>query len=293
MERIRQVKAELGSLQMDHIGEKIIKKREYELISLFTKVLDADKKQPKNAEVRYRYAHFLMQKKQYLNAILFFKQALKINENPECTFPIKEDQLMKAHLYIGYCAGQMLKESLVKANELNVEQAHMNYLNTEGLSLDEVLDKLKNQTEFYDAYVNGEKRTISLEEYLKYKAGQYGNVMLISFVENRVFIKVGSQLEGELPLGMGELLRTILINIIQKGIATYDDIREDFDQDWRTITRYMSRINSKVRDDGTGLRLLKLTQGTFENRYPQSLELAADNYMIVFRQSDFYEDGII
>lgn len=293
LERIRQVKTELGRLRIDQIGEKIIKKRECELFSLFSKVLEADKKQPKNAEVRYRYAHFLMQKEQYLNAILYFNQALKINENPECTFPITEDQLIKAHLYIGYCSGQMLKASLAKANELNVEEAHMKYLDTEGLSLDEVLEKLKNQTEHYDAYVNGEKRTISLEEYLKYKAGHYGDNVLISFVENRVFIKVGSQLEEELSLGMGELLRTLLVNVIEKGVATYEDIRQDFNQEWRTITRYISRINSKVRDDGGRLRLLKLTQGTFENRYPQSIELATDNYIVVFRQRDFYEDGII
>ncbi|RHW35913.1 hypothetical protein D1B33_12530 [Lysinibacillus yapensis] len=291
MERLRQTKYEYERLRADYehdedrIGRQAIKQREKALRDQFREIIQHDKK---NAEVHYRYGYFWMEKGEYLNAITNFEKALRKNDSSNVTFPLEKAQEIKAHMFIGYCAGQLVKHSLAKVNELNVEEAQFDFGEIEGKSLDEVLDMLKYQSEHYLAFHNGEKRSLSLEEYLKFKAGDYGDVILISFIESEVFIKVGPHNPKALNVGLGEKLRLILEKILKNGVITYDDFRMEYpNANWRAVNQTMTRINQRVRE--SGLRILEIPEGTFQERYPQKIQLAATNYIVVFRQSDFAE----
>ena len=290
MERLRLNKYEYERMKADYeededlIGRLAIKQRELALKDQFKSIKKDDKKN-ENAEVNYRYGYFLMEQGEHLDAIATFERALRINRKRNVTFPLEKAQEIKAHMFIGYCAGQIVKESLAKANELDVENT---YLEIEGKPIDEVIDMLKNQSEHYLAFHNGEKRSLSLEEYLKFKAGAYGEVILISFIESDVFIKVGNHEPEALSIGLGEKLRFMLEVILNKGVVTYEELQGEYHGvDWRAINQTMTRINQTVR--ANDLKILGIPEGTFHERYPKKIQLVTMNCIIVFRQSDFVE----
>ncbi|SOC11383.1 hypothetical protein SAMN05880501_106142 [Ureibacillus xyleni] len=298
MEQLRREKAAYGRKMVrvrnqdtpELTGERYLQKKERELRRRFVRILNADKN---NAEVRYRYGIFLMDRKKYSRAIQKFEEAIKINDKRNRTYPLEKAQLLKAHMLIGYCAGQLLKGSLEKAEELNIEEASFDYsLKVEGREIQEVMLMLENATEHYTAYINGKKQILSLEDYLHYKAGLHGDMILISFVEKDVFIKVGQHEKRNVPNDLSALLRFQLETILEKGMVTYDDIRFEYESDrsWATHRKYVSRINELAEVEDAGEKIFKVSEGTFQNRYPQSFELATSNYIVVFRQSQFYED---
>lgn len=298
MERVRKEKAEWARKtstvhnadRENRTGQRFLQKREGELRKRFLSIINSDRK---NAEVRYRYGFFLMEKSEFSRAISFFEEALAKNEQRGCTFQLEEAQKLKAHMFIGYCAGQLIKQSLEKVEELNVEEAAFDYdLKIEGRSLDEVMMMLKNEAEHYVAFYNGEKRIISLNEYLRIKAGEYGHTVLISFVEPDVFVKVGKQEMQHVPVDLAALLRFKIETVLDKGNVTYEDIQYKYGSrnSWETHRRYISRINRLTQSDD--VNIFELEKGTFEVRHPQSFRLAANDYVFVFRQSYFFEEGI-
>lgn len=298
MEQLRQQKTALARKRngyqerLDKTGKRYLQKKERELRRRFVAILNQDKK---NAEVRYRYGMFLMDCKEYSQAIRKFEEALKVNNKANCTFPLEKAQLLKAHMFIGYCAGKLIKDSLGKVEELNIEEASIDYnLKVEGRDIYEVLMMLENASEHYTAYQNGKKRILSLEEYLQYKAGLHGNTMLISFVEKETFIKVGHHEKRNVPADLAALLLFQLETIFKKGIVTYDDLRFDYEstRSWATHRRYVSRINelAKISEESENDKIFNIPQGTFHNLSPQSFELATMDYIVVLRQSQFYED---
>ncbi|RUL50810.1 hypothetical protein [Lysinibacillus antri] len=298
MEQLRQQKAALARKRnryqdrLDKTGERYLEKKKRELRNRFVKILKKDKK---NAEVRYRFGMFLMDYKEYSQAIKHFEEAIKVHDKVRCTFPLEKAQLLKAHMFIGYCAGKLIKGSLEKVEELNIEEASMDYnLKVEGRDIYEVLMMLENASEHYTAYQNGKKRILSLEEYLQYKAGLHGNTILISFVEKETFIKVGQYEKRNVPADLAALLLFQLETIFKKGIVTYDDLRFEYEstKTWATHRRYVSRINelAKLSEEDENEKVFTIPQGTFYNLSPQCFELATTNYIVVLRQSQFYED---
>ena len=122
-----------------------------------------------NPEAAYRYAFLQYDKNKWLMAITHFQNAIQAQTYPRgnINFPLSEDQIIKAKLYIGYCAAQIAKEALNEANRLNKESLA---LPVEGISIEKLLDNLKaelNKTEFMMITNNGE-RGISKDEYESY-----------------------------------------------------------------------------------------------------------------------------
>ena len=297
MEKLRQEKAAYArkstSIRTRVIarseGERSILKKERELRKRFTETIKNDKK---NAEVLYRYGFFLMDRGEYSKAIRRFEEALDVNERRDCSFPLEKAQMLKAHMFIGFCAGQLLKQSLEKAESLNIEDTMFDYdLNVEGKSLEDVLQMLKKESEHYVAIINGEKRIISLNEYLQYKGGSKGKVLLISFVETDVTIKMGNYQAKKVPEQSSELLRYMLDMILKKGYVTYDDVRFDFGStlSWDTLRRNVNRTYEYIDTKESVQKVFELSKGTFSEQHPQSYQLATTNYIIVFRQSTFLE----
>ena len=113
----------------------------------YKNILKLDRENP---EASYRYAFLQYDKNNWLIAITHFQNAIKAQTNPRrnINFPLSEDQIIKAKLYIGYCAAQIAKEALNEANTLNKESLA---LPVEGISIEKLLDNLKaelNKTEF-------------------------------------------------------------------------------------------------------------------------------------------------
>ncbi len=141
----------------------IIEKKRKELEQQFREILRTE---PNNAVVRYRYGYFHMEEMNYSRAIRYFEDALRINSKPYCKLTLSEAQKLKVHMYIGFCSGQLFKQSLEELGKLDSNFAS---LDTEGRSMDTALLMMMNEREQYFAIVNGDKRVISLTEYLRYK----------------------------------------------------------------------------------------------------------------------------
>ena len=122
---------------------------------------------------------------------------------------MSEDQIIKAKLYIGYCAAQIAKEALNEANTLNKESLA---LPVEGISIEKLLDNLKaelNKTEFMMITKDKEKG-ISREEYDNLIDNLEEEQLILSFVDAKPFIQKGEDsvvpISGTLSILLKELL---------------------------------------------------------------------------------------
>ena len=145
-----------------------------------------------NPEAAYRYAFLQYDKNKWLVAITHFQHAIKSQTYPRrnINFPLSEDQIIKAKLYIGYCAAQIAKEALNEANTLNKESLA---LPVEGISIEKLLDNLKaelNKTEFMMITKEKEKG-ISKEEYYDLIDNLEEEQLVLSFVDAEPFIQKG------------------------------------------------------------------------------------------------------
>ena len=116
-------------------------------VTQYKSILELDRENP---EASYRYAFLQYDKNKWLLAITHFQDAIQAQTYPRgnINFPLSEDQIIKAKLYIGYCAAQIAKEALNEANRLNKDSLA---LPVEGISIEKLLGNLKaelNKTEF-------------------------------------------------------------------------------------------------------------------------------------------------
>ncbi|MHA6260029.1 tetratricopeptide repeat protein [Sporosarcina sp. CAU 1771] len=72
-------------------------KDRYAAKTTFEQILKID---PKNAEANYRYAFLYYEDRDWIQAINHFNKAL---QDEDSAFPLWDDQLIKAHLFICYC----------------------------------------------------------------------------------------------------------------------------------------------------------------------------------------------
>ena len=175
----------------------------------YKNILELDRENP---EASYRYAFLQYDKNNWLIAITHFQDAIQAQTYPRgnINFPLSEDQIIKAKLYIGYCAAQIAKEALNEANRLNKESLA---LPVEGISIEKLLDNLKaelNKTEFMMITNNGE-RGISKDEYERLLDNLEGEQLILSFVEDRPFIQRGEDAGNPLTGTLSDLLKQLLI----------------------------------------------------------------------------------
>ena len=212
-----------------------------------------------NPEAAYRYAFLQYDKNKWLMAITHFQNAIKSQTYPRgnINFPLSEDQIIKAKLYIGYCAAQIAKEALNEANRLNKESLA---LPVEGISIEKLLDNLKaelNKTEFMMITKEKEKG-ISKEEYYDLIDNLEEEQLVLSFVDAEPFIQKGEDrvvtMSGTFSILLKELLlrskRDLFLSQEEMLGINEAEIKEN------SYSQQVSRLNAELRKCGYAKTLI-------------------------------------
>ncbi|MCZ2259871.1 hypothetical protein [Sporosarcina sp. G11-34] len=149
-------------------------KDRYAVKNTFGQVLKIN---PRNAEANYRYAFLHYEDRNWIKAINYFDKAL---HDDDSAFPLWDDQLIKAHLFIVYCSIELAKASMKVADGLSEES---NVGSSSGISVEALSMKLQEKlagTEFV-LLSNEDRRMISKNEYEEFT----NNHRLTAVVEDK------------------------------------------------------------------------------------------------------------
>ena len=240
-----------------HIKSDVYQDR-YNAEIQYKSILGIDKDNP---EASYRYAFLQYDKNNWLLAITHFQDAIQAQTNPRgnINFPLSEDQIIKAKLYIGYCAAQIAKEALNEANRLNKESLA---LPVEGISIEKLLGNLKaelNKTEFMMITNNGE-RGISKVEYERLLDNLEGEQLILSFVEDRPFVQRGEDAGNPLTGTLSDLLKQLLIMSKKDLPLSLNDL-DELGLKWNTYSQRVVRLNAALHESGYSRTLIKAIPG--------------------------------
>lgn len=227
-------------------------------VAQYKNILKIDRENP---EAFYRYAFLQYDKKNWLEAIIHFQKAIKAQTNSKrnIKFPLSVDQLIKAQLYIGYCAAQLAKDTLIEANTLNKKSLA---LPVEGISIEQLLNNLKaeiKKTEFMMITNNGESG-ISKVEYEKLLDNLDGEQLVLSFVEDRPFIQRGEDAGNPLTGTLSVLLKQLLL-VSKKDLPLSLNDLDELGLKWNTYSQRVVRLNAALHESGYERTLIKAIPG--------------------------------
>jgi len=209
-----------------------------------------------NPEAHYRYAYLHYAKRSWLKAIEHFQQALKVPKKDESNFPLAEDQVIKAKLFIGYCAAQIAKESLKEANALNHEAFNLVY---EGISIEDLSNQLKQQLQKTEFTLITPKGTqgVSSKEYIEVLDALGKEQLLISFVEDQPFIQLGDDAKNTISPWDGVILKRLLmksVNDLPVTLAELNGFLPEIETvkelTWANYRQQVRRINQRLKESG-------------------------------------------
>ncbi|MFJ8065008.1 hypothetical protein ACIQYS_10295 [Psychrobacillus sp. NPDC096426] len=235
-------------VKTDEYQDRRVAENEYEAI------LRLDKNNP---EAAYRFAYLQYNKSNWLKAINYFQKAVETHGHRKANFPLTEDQVIKGKLYIGYCAAQLAKETLNEANGLNEESLD---LPVEGISVEQLLDKLKNEikkTEYTLITKDGQKG-ISKEEYENLLDNLEEEQLMLSFIEDKPFIQRGEENIVSISGTLSILLKELLLKSKRKLFLSLDEVNEMNEKSIKenSYTKSVSRLNTALGKCGFAKKII-------------------------------------
>ncbi len=209
-----------------------------------------------NPEAHYRYAYLHYSKRDWLKAIEHFQRALNVPKKQDSNFPLAEDQVIKAKLFIGYCAAQIAKDSLREANALNQEAFNLAY---EGISIEELSNQLKQQLEKTEFTLITSRGTqgISPKKYIELLDKLDKEQLLISFVEDQPFIQLGDDAKNTVSPWDGVILKRLLVKSMNNLPVTLAELNGFIPEietikelTWDNYRQQVRRINQSLKECG-------------------------------------------
>lgn len=220
---------------------------------VYREILQIDRQNP---EAHYRYAYLHYAKRDWLKAIEHFRRALDVSKRDQSNFPLAEDQVIKAKLFIGYCAAQIAKESLNEAKALSTEAFNLAY---EGISIQELSNQLQQQLEKTEFTLITSKGTqgISSETYRAMLETLGKDQLLVSFVEDRPFIQLGDDAKNTISPWDGVILKRVLMKSVNNLPVTLAELNGFIPEietikevTWDNYRKQVSRINQILKESG-------------------------------------------
>lgn len=252
----------LIGLMMEHAYDMKTGRRDRVVAKyVFEKIL---KLEPRNPEANYRYAFLFYQDGNWIKAINHFQLAMQNNDSE---FPLSDDQITKANLFIGYCSVMLAKESMKLAEELSIESGE---LMSEGISIDKLSKKLKGMLDSAEfiLYTNNDEKLISKEEYEELMLKNSNNELLLDIAASKPFLKNGDR-EVNISEYNAKLLKRLLLKGAKAEVLSLADltvyqeeaISDSHNISWENYRQKVRRINQKLVD--VGLRkLIKVVPNT-------------------------------
>jgi hypothetical protein len=251
---------------------------------VYKNILQIDRDNP---EAHYRYAYLQYDKKHWLKTIEHFQLAIDINRKNTSNFPLGEDQIIKAKLFIGYSAAQIYKEARKEANGLDANAFALSY---EGISIEELSNQLKQELEKKDLNMitpNG-KQGISQEKYGELRDSLSEEQLLLSFVEDRPFIQFGDDTGNPVTPTDSVLLKKLLMKSVNNKALSLVELN-GFDSETGTINevsrsayrQQIKRLNNRLKESGMEEGIIKLDAGL------QRYRIEIKDFYIVSREDQY------
>lgn len=251
---------------------------------VYQNILQIDRDNP---EAHYRYAYLQYDKKQWLKTIEHFQLAIDIDRKNTSNFPLAEDQIIKAKLFIGYSAAQISKEALKEAKGLDASAFALDY---EGISIQELSYKLKRElekTELNMITPNG-KQGISKEKYVELRDSLSEDQLLLSFVEDRPFIQFGDDAGNPVSATDSVLLKKLLMKSVNNKALSLVELN-GFNSETGTINevsrsayrQQIKRLNNRLKESGMEEGIIKLDAGF------QRYRIEIKDFYIVAREDQY------
>lgn len=253
--------------------------------TVYQKILQIDRDNP---EAHYRYAYLQYDKKQWLKTIEHFQLAIDIHRKNTSNFPLAEDQIIKAKLFIGYSAAQISKEALKEAKGLDANAFALSF---EGISIQELSNQLKRElekTELNMITPNG-KRGISKEKYEELCKSLSEGQLLLSFVEDRPFIQFGDDAGNPMSSKESVLLKKLLMKSVNNKplslmeLNGFDPKTETINEEvsWDAYRRQISRLNNRLKESGVKQSIIEADAGF------QRYRIKTKDFYIVAREDQY------
>ncbi|WP_262176606.1 tetratricopeptide repeat protein [Saccharococcus sp. Marseille-Q5394] len=227
----------------------------------FEQILRLD---PHNPEANYRYAFLHYEDGEWVKAIRFFKAAIQDNSSD---FPLAKDQIVKANLFISYCAMMLVKESMRTVEDLKSDKK----LDTEGVSIDELTANVKTllaQTEYRLVSNEGEE-FISKVRYEELESNVESGAIWLDMTLDQPYVKSGYQ-SKEISRLNGILLKRLLLKSAKQetlALAEISGYQEEFvaeshDVSWENYRQKIRRLNQRLSDVGLPVQFIQHVTGT-------------------------------
>jgi len=256
----------------DHIGElmetalymKGNSRNPRAALDAYSQIIQLDRV---NSEAHYRYAFLHYTNRQWLKAIQYFQKALDNQRRDESNFPLAQDQVIKARLFIGYCAAQISKEALQEAKELDTGIFD---LPAEGISIQDLSNQLRTtleNTEFILVTPSG-KEGISRSTYDKLLAKLDNEALLLSFVDAEPFIQRGDDPRNPITLWDSILLKRLLLKSVRNLPLSVVELNGFIEEtgtisevSWDSFRQKVRRLNNRLRESGFSENLIVADAG--------------------------------
>lgn len=231
---------------------------------------------PDNQEANYRYAFLYYEERNWSAAIQYFQQATKMVDED---FRLSDDQIIKAHLFIGYCSTMLANESMKQAESLMGEGEAPS---AQGISIEELTFKLKNMLASKEfMFMTKEEHTlISREEYEEFVEEIEDDVVLLDLTTNAYEVQFGG-MSCELSLQQAFLLKKLLLahsdGLSLADITGYQEesISESQEISWDNYRQMIRRLKQKLTRIGLSEGFITL------GSIPRSYQIVDVNYSIV------------
>lgn len=247
----------------------------------YSQIIQLDRKNP---EANYRYAFLHYTNHHWLKAIEHFQRALDNQRRDESNFPLAQDQVIKARLFIGYCAAQISKEALQEAKELDTGIFD---LPAEGISIQDLSNQLRatlENTKFTLVTSSG-KQGVSSSTYDELLATLDEKALLLSFVEAEPFIQRGDDPKNPITLWDSILLKRLLLKSVKDlplSVVELNGYMEETgtisEVSWDSFRQKIRRLNNRLRESGFNENLIVADAGL------QRYRITSKEFYIVARE---------
>jgi hypothetical protein len=251
---------------------------------VYQNILQIDRDNP---EAHYRYAYLQYDKKHWLKTIEHFQLAIDIHRKNTSNFPLTEDQLIKAKLFIGYSAAQISKEALKEAKGLDANAFALDY---EGISIEELSNQLKRELEKTELYMitPHDKQGISKGKYEELRNSLSEGQLLLSFVEDRPFIQLSDDAGNPMSPNESVLLKKLLMKSVNNKPLTLTELNGYEPEtgtinevSWGAYRRQISRLNNRLKESGVEQSIIEADAGY------QRYRINIKDFYIVAREDQY------
>ena len=240
-----------------------------------------------NPEAHYRYAYLQYDRKHWLKTIEHFQLAIDIDRKNTSNFPLAEDQIIKAKLFIGYSAAQISKEALKEAKGLDASAFALMY---EGISIQELSNQLKQELEKTDLNMITPKgmQGISQEKYVELRDSLSEGQLLLSFVEDRPFIQLSDDAGNPMSPNESVLLKKLLMKSVNNKPLSLTELNGYEPEtgtinevSWGAYRRQISRLNNRLKESGIEQSIIEADAGY------QRYRINIKDFYIVAREDQY------